>query len=77
MLDLVIASAAHPAGFGPELRDRTGDRDAFASRNIEDLPGDGRLWYTDGSSISSEPIGRVLTLLTASTRTHERCLATT
>ena len=63
VLDFVLASAAHPAGFGPELLDRTGDRDAFASRNIEDLPGEGRLWYTDGSSISSEPIGRVLTLL--------------
>jgi len=63
VLDFVLASAAHPAGFAPELLDRTGDRDAFASRNIEDLPGDGLLWYTDGSSISSEPIGRVLTLL--------------
>ena len=63
VLDFVLASAAHPAGFGPELLDRTGDRDAFASRNIEGLPGDGLLWYTDGSSISSEPIGRVLTLL--------------
>ena len=63
VLDFVLASAANPAGFGPELLDRTGDREAFASRNIEDLPGGGRLWYTDGSSISSEPIGRVLTLL--------------
>lgn len=63
VLDFVLASAANPAGFGPELLDRTGDRDAFAARNIEELPGDGRLWYTDGSSISSEPIGRVLTLL--------------
>lgn len=63
VLDFVLASAAHPAGFGPEMLDRKGDREAFASRNIEDLPGDGRLWYTDGSSISSEPIGRVLTLL--------------
>ncbi|HEX6254248.1 MAG TPA: patatin-like phospholipase family protein [Euzebyales bacterium] len=63
VLDFVLASAANPAGFGPELLDRTYDRDAFASRRIEDLPGDGRLWYTDGSSISSEPIGRVLSLL--------------
>jgi hypothetical protein len=39
------------------------DRSRHASRTIEDLPGDGRLWYTDGSTISSEPIGRVLTLL--------------
>jgi predicted acylesterase/phospholipase RssA len=63
VLDFVLASAAHPAGFGPELLDRSGDREAFASRSIEDLPGNARLWYTDGSSISSEPIGRVLTLL--------------
>ncbi|HSJ44116.1 MAG TPA: hypothetical protein VK923_05465 [Euzebyales bacterium] len=63
VLDFVLASAAHPAGFGPELLDRSGDREAFVSRTIEDLPSDGRLWYTDGSSISSEPIGRVLTLL--------------
>lgn len=63
VLDFVLASAANPAGFAPELLDRSREREAFAARNIEELPGGGRLWYTDGSSISSEPIGRVLTLL--------------
>ncbi|CAN5834403.1 hypothetical protein BH23ACT10_BH23ACT10_27120 [soil metagenome] len=63
VLDFALASAANPAGFAPELLDRSHDKEAFAARNIEQLPGDGRLWYTDGSSISSEPIGRVLTLL--------------
>lgn len=63
VVDFVLASAANPAGFGPELLDRSQDRDAFEARNIEPPPGDGRLWYTDGSIISSEPIGRVLSLL--------------
>ncbi len=63
VIDFVLASAANPAGFAPELLDRTDDRDAYAARNIEELPGDGQLWYTDGSSISSEPVGRVLTML--------------
>lgn len=62
VIDFVLASAANPAGFAPQLLDRSHDRDAFAARSIEALPADGRLWYTDGSSISSEPIGRVLAL---------------
>lgn len=64
VLDFVLASAANPAAFAPELLDRSHDHEAFAARDIEELPADGRLWYTDGSSISSEPVGRVLKLAT-------------
>lgn len=62
VIAFVLASAANPAGFAPQLLNRSDDRDAFADRGIDALPGDGHLWYTDGSSISSEPIGRVLAL---------------
>lgn len=65
VVDFVLASAANPAAFPPQLLDRSHDRDAFSARNIEELPADGRLWYTDGSSISSEPLGRVLTIANA------------
>lgn len=65
VVDFVLASAANPAAFPPQLLDRSHDRDAFSARNIEQLPADGRLWYTDGSSISSEPLGRVLTIANA------------
>jgi predicted acylesterase/phospholipase RssA len=62
VIDFVLASAAHPAAFPAQLLDRSHDKDAFRARNIERLPAGGRLWYTDGSSISSEPLGRVLSI---------------
>lgn len=70
VIDFVLASAANPGAFAPELLDRTDDRDAFDARGIEELPAGGRLWYTDGSSISSEPLGRVLTLANKLGRTR-------
>jgi hypothetical protein len=56
--------SGQPGGV-PAPAARSHDRDAFSARNIEELPADGRLWYTDGSSISSEPLGRVLTIANA------------
>lgn len=62
VLDFVLASAANPAAFAPQLIDRSAHAEDFAARGIDGLPADNRLWYTDGSSISSEPLGRVLSL---------------
>jgi len=57
-LDFVLASASSPGGFAPALVDRSSDSDAYAARGIEDFPEDGRLWYTDGGLVASQPIGR-------------------
>lgn len=59
-LDFVLASAANPGGFAPRLLDRREDADAYRRRGIEDFPDEGRLWYSDGGLVQSEPLGRVL-----------------
>ena len=57
-LDFVLASASSPGGFAPALVDRSEDAEAYEKRGIEDFPEDGRLWYTDGGLVASQPIGR-------------------
>jgi predicted acylesterase/phospholipase RssA len=57
-LDFVLASASSPGGFAPALVDRSSDSDAYSKRGIEEFPDDGRLWYTDGGLVASQPIGR-------------------
>ncbi len=57
-LDFVLASASSPGGFAPALVDRSSDSDAYSERGVEDFPDDGRLWYTDGGLVASQPIGR-------------------
>ena len=57
-LDFVLASASSPGGFAPTLVDRSKDAEAYEKRGIEDFPDDGRLWYTDGGLVASQPIGR-------------------
>jgi predicted acylesterase/phospholipase RssA len=59
-LDFVIASASHPGAFPPRLLDRSDDREAYEGRGIVDVPDHGKLWYTDGGLVQSEPIGRVI-----------------
>ena len=59
-LDFVLASAASPGGFAPELLDRSADAEAYESRGIEGFPDSGRLWYTDGGLLGSQPLGRVI-----------------
>jgi predicted acylesterase/phospholipase RssA len=59
-LDFVLASAASPGGFAPELLDRRPDADAYRSRGIENFPESGHLWYTDGGLLGSQPLGRVI-----------------
>ena len=59
-LDYVIASASHPGAFPPRLLDRSEDRETYEDRGIVDFPDDGKLWYTDGGLVQSEPIGRVI-----------------
>jgi predicted acylesterase/phospholipase RssA len=59
-IDFVLASAASPGGFAPELLDRSSDADAYASRGIDDFPESGHLWYTDGGLLGSQPLGRVI-----------------
>ncbi len=57
-LDFALASAASPGGFAPRLLDRSDDAEGYSSRGIEDFPEEGKLWYTDGGLVASQPIGR-------------------
>lgn len=60
ILDAVMASATHPGGFTPKLLDRRADRGVYLDRGVVDFPDSGRLWYTDGGLIESQPIGRIV-----------------
>jgi predicted acylesterase/phospholipase RssA len=59
-LDFVLASAASPGGFAPQLLDRRPDADAYESHGIRNFPESGHLWYTDGGLLGSQPLGRVI-----------------
>lgn len=59
-LDFVIASASHPGAFAPQLLDRSEDRENYERQGIVDFPEEGKLWYTDGGLVQSEPVGRVI-----------------
>jgi predicted acylesterase/phospholipase RssA len=59
-LDYVLASSAHPGGFAPRILDRREDEEGYRSRGIDSFPESGRLWYTDGGLLQSQPLGRVL-----------------
>jgi hypothetical protein len=59
-LDFVLASAASPGGFAPRLLDRRPDAEAYERHGIENFPESGRLWYTDGGLLGSQPLGRVI-----------------
>ena len=59
-LDFVLASAASPGGFAPQLLDRRPDRDEYEAHGIERFPDSGRLWYTDGGMLAAQPLGRVI-----------------
>ena len=59
-LDFVIASASHPGAFPPRLLDRSASREDYEQQGIVDFPEEGKLWYTDGGLVQSEPLGRVI-----------------
>jgi predicted acylesterase/phospholipase RssA len=59
-LDFVLASAANPGAFAPRLLDRSDDAAGYRTRGISDLPDHGKLWYSDGGLVQSEPLGRVV-----------------
>ncbi|MDQ3102808.1 MAG: patatin-like phospholipase family protein [Actinomycetota bacterium] len=59
-LDVVIVSASHPGAFPPRLLDRSADREEYEQQGIIDFPEEGKLWYTDGGLVQSEPLGRVI-----------------
>ncbi len=59
-LDFVLASAASPGGFAPQLLDRRPDAKAYERHGIESLPDSGHLWYSDGGLLGSQPLGRVV-----------------
>jgi predicted acylesterase/phospholipase RssA len=59
-IDFVLASAAHPGGFGPELLDRRRDAAQYQTHRILNFPDSGHIWYTDGGLIQSNPLGQVL-----------------
>ena len=60
LLDAVLVSAAHPMAFLPRVLDRNADRQLYDERSILNLPGDPRLWYSDGGLVESEPVGRIV-----------------
>lgn len=60
ILDAVLASATHPAGFPPRRLNRGADREGFVARGITNFPDSGQLWYTDGGLVESVPAGRVI-----------------
>jgi predicted acylesterase/phospholipase RssA len=59
-LDFVLASSAHPGAFAPRMLDRREDEEGYRSHGIDSFPESGRLWYTDGGLLQSQPVGRVL-----------------
>jgi predicted acylesterase/phospholipase RssA len=59
-VEAVLASASHPGAFTPRVLDRRADRDAYERQGISNVPRSGRLWYSDGGLMQSEPLGRVL-----------------
>ena len=59
-IDLVLASAANPGTFAPQLLDRSGDRETYQARGITNFPDSGQIWYTDGGLLQAQPLGRVL-----------------
>jgi hypothetical protein len=59
-LDFVLASAASPGGFAPQLLDRRPDLPTYQRHGIESFPDSGHLWYTDGGLLGARPLGRVI-----------------
>ena len=62
-IDVALASAANPGVFPPRLLDRSRDAAHYDDNGIEDLPDHGRMWFTDGGMMQTEPAGRVLEAL--------------
>ena len=60
VLDAVVASASHPGAFEPRLVDRDRHREIFEDKGVTNFPDSGRLWYTDGGLVESQPVTRVL-----------------
>ncbi|MBA2239680.1 MAG: patatin-like phospholipase family protein [Solirubrobacterales bacterium] len=58
--DFVLASAASPGGFAPQLLDRSRDEEGYRSRGIQNFPESGSMWYTDGGLVASQPLGRIM-----------------
>ena len=71
-LDFVLASAASPGGFAPQLLDRSADADGYRGRGIENFPESGTLWYTDGGLLGSQPLGRVIAAGRSAARSRPR-----
>jgi predicted acylesterase/phospholipase RssA len=64
-LEIAMASASHPGAFAPRVIDRRGDREAYESQGLSNLPRSGWLWYSDGGLVQHEPIGRLLSAAAA------------
>jgi predicted acylesterase/phospholipase RssA len=58
--DFVLASAASPGGFAPQLLDRRPDVERYERHGIESFPESGQLWYSDGGLLASRPLGRLI-----------------
>ncbi len=60
LLDTVLTSASHPAGFEPRALSREAQRDRYRDHGVEAVPDADRFWFTDGGLVESRPIGRIL-----------------
>lgn len=58
-----IASGANALGFLPLKVNRKADSAAYEERNLQWLPDDGEVWYTDGGTVDNEPLGRTIDLV--------------
>ncbi len=58
--DFVLASAANAGAFGPRLLDRRHEEEEYRERGVTNFPSSGRFWYTDGSTVQANPLGRVM-----------------
>jgi predicted acylesterase/phospholipase RssA len=61
-LDLVLASASNPLGFGPRLVSRAEDEDRYVSLGVRNFPPSKKFWYTDGAIVDRQPLGRALAI---------------
>lgn len=60
IVSAVLASATHPFGFRPRLIDRGPDQEGYEARGVTNFPESGKLWYTDGGLVESDPVGRIV-----------------
>ena len=62
VLDSALASAANQLAFPAQLIRRSEEEADYVARGVQNFPDSRAFWYTDGSFLYREPIGRALRL---------------